>query len=173
MPKVGTKKGGGAKLSRTETVTVRLDPRLRYLAEIGSRSQRRTLSSFIEWAIEESLSKVLVYEPPDNVCNPTEDDYLNERGYLLGAAEVLWDVDEADRFAQLAIRYPELLTFDEQVLWKLIRESKTLWEGGKLPKNKFEVKAENFNFQMLRKYWDEFVAVAQQEKDPRVLPGYE
>ena len=48
MAKERTAKGGGAKLSRSETVTVRLDPKLRYLAELGARSQRRTVSSFIE-----------------------------------------------------------------------------------------------------------------------------
>jgi hypothetical protein len=46
------RKGGGGKLSRSETVTVRLDPKLRYLAELAARLHRRTLSSYIEWAIK-------------------------------------------------------------------------------------------------------------------------
>ena len=41
---------GGSKLNRTETVTIRLDPKLRYLTELAARKQRRTVSSFIEWA---------------------------------------------------------------------------------------------------------------------------
>ena len=45
------RKGGGGKLSRSETVTVRLDPKLRYLAELAARLHRRTLSSYVEWAI--------------------------------------------------------------------------------------------------------------------------
>ena len=49
------RRGGGGKLARSETVTVRLAPKLRYLAELAARKQRRTLSSFIEWAIEETL----------------------------------------------------------------------------------------------------------------------
>ena len=51
------RRGGGGKLARTETVTVRLDPKLRYLAELAARVHRRTLSSYIEWAIKESLDK--------------------------------------------------------------------------------------------------------------------
>ena len=39
------RKAGGGKLSRSETVTVRLDPKLRYLAELAARIHRRTLSS--------------------------------------------------------------------------------------------------------------------------------
>ena len=36
------RKSGGGKLSRSETVTVRLDPKLRYLAELAARIHRRT-----------------------------------------------------------------------------------------------------------------------------------
>lgn len=45
------------KLNRTETVTARLDPKLNYLCELASRAQRRTKSSFIEWAIQEALKE--------------------------------------------------------------------------------------------------------------------
>ena len=56
------RKGGGGKLARSETVTVRLDPKLRYLAELAARKQRRTVSSFIEWAVEQSFSGVNLYQ---------------------------------------------------------------------------------------------------------------
>lgn len=42
-------------------------------------------------------------------------------------ASQLWDVDEADQFVKLALRFPDLLTHDEQKLWKLIRETEDLW----------------------------------------------
>ena len=89
------KRGGGGKLSRSETVTVRLDPKLRYPAELAARKQRRTLSSFIEWAIEENLKQI----------------YLEERLDALSIASESADLwDEADRFAKLAFRYPQMLT---------------------------------------------------------------
>src|SRR5688572_20503606 len=53
---------GGAKLNRSETVTVRLDPKLNYLCELAARAQRRTKSSFIEWAIADSLGSVSLPE---------------------------------------------------------------------------------------------------------------
>ena len=56
------KRKGGSKLARSETVTVRLDPKLRYLAELAARKQRRSLSSYIEWAVEDSLSRVPLRE---------------------------------------------------------------------------------------------------------------
>lgn len=109
------RKGGGGKLSRSETVTVRLDPKLRYMAELAARKQRRTLSSYIEWAIEDSLKSVLLYQGTgyqgdDNVS------VAEEVGRL-------WDVDEAERFLRLAIHYPDLLSHQEQEVWKLVQDS--------------------------------------------------
>tara|TARA_R110000796_G_scaffold39090_2_gene97795 strand:- start:393 stop:605 length:213 start_codon:yes stop_codon:yes gene_type:complete len=45
------------KLGRSEVVSIRLDPRLRFGAGIAAAKCRRTLSSFAEWAIEEALKK--------------------------------------------------------------------------------------------------------------------
>lgn len=117
-------KGGGAKLSRSETVTVRFDPKLRYLAEIAARKHRRTMSSFIEWAVELSLSHVeMSHEEGDNL-----DDYRRAIS-VMDATDSLWDVDEADRFTKLARQFPDLLNHEEQVLWKLICENGFLWKG--------------------------------------------
>lgn len=103
-----TKKTGGAKTTRSETVTVRLDPRSRYMAELAARSQRRTLSSFIEWAVAEGFKSV-VLDPRDG--GPPET--------LKQAEEFLWDVHPGRRLALLQRGYPHLLTFEEQRLWKL------------------------------------------------------
>ena len=97
-------------------MTVRLDPKLRYLAELAARKQRRTVSSFIEWAIEESLKQILL-------C----DDATTVNRTLAGRANELWDVDEADRFAKLALRFPHMLTHDEQLVWKLVCEISSFW----------------------------------------------
>lgn len=115
MTEDSKRRGGGAKPSRTETVTVRLDPKLRYLADLAARKQRRTLSSFIEWAVQNSLDHVKLYEG---------DGYNgNESVSVAEAASSLWDVDEAERFVRLAIRYPELLTHEEQERWKMLHDS--------------------------------------------------
>jgi hypothetical protein len=52
------KKGGGSKLFRTELVSVRIDPKLRFAVELAARKQRRTASSFVEWAIEEAIKRL-------------------------------------------------------------------------------------------------------------------
>ena len=91
---------------------------MRYLADLASRIHRRILSSYVEWAINESFAGVLL----PNVKGVT----------IASVAENLWDVDEPDRFANLAGSYPSLLTHEEQKLWKLIREYDPVWTWCKL-----------------------------------------
>lgn len=105
-------------------MTVRLNPKLHYLAELAARQQRRTLSSFIEWATEESLQYVTI-EERWHLATRTAD----KRSTVADIAREVWEVDEIDRFFKLVLRYPHLLTHEEQVLWKLIRENAYLWYG--------------------------------------------
>jgi predicted transcriptional regulator len=159
MAEQGRKKGGGGKLSRSETVTVRLDPKLRYLAELAARKQRRTLSSFIEWALEDTLDRVVVVENGKITKSIAEE-----------AAE-LWDIDDSDRFIRLALMHNDLLTHDEQVLWKLIRENGFLWKGH-YNNNvwTWRLSLDTFIFERLRDHWVDFVKVANGEKTKDILP---
>jgi hypothetical protein len=113
---VAKKKGAGGKLSRSEIITVRLDPKLRFAAELAARKQRRTLSSFVEWAIEEAVRNSTVSMIDDTT------------GTVWQAMMQVWDVEEADRLVKLAINFPELLTFDEERLWKIISENPYFWD---------------------------------------------
>ena len=152
------KKGGGSKLSRSEIISVRLDPRLRWGAELAARKHRRTLSSFIEWAVEESLQNVILKE---NIS--VQDDLPN-----------IWDVDYPDRFAKLAFRHPDLLTHDDQVLWKLICENGYLWKGEFDHKGKWgwQVFEWALVFERLRENFETFGKVAKQELDISELPNW-
>lgn len=160
------RKGGGGKLTRSETVTVRLEPKLRYLAEIAGRKHRRTLSSFIEWAIQAQLANVVLDDGRDSNSAPTT---------VEDVANALWDVDEQDRFVKLALRYPDLLTHEEQVLWKLIKECGYLWRGnwsgrGEFQEWKWSLTESDLILERLEKYWDTFLAIARGEKDRSEMP---
>ena len=155
------RKPGGGKLTRTETVTVRLDPKLRYLADLAARKHRRTLSSYIEWAIEDSLKNTVL----DPVAEAS----------VAHEAATLWDVDEADRFVKLALRYPELMTHEEQVRWKLIRECGLLWRGsftGRDDTWRWDLEEEDLLFDRLRLYWPKFCAVAEGVAEHSTLPDW-
>jgi hypothetical protein len=145
---------------------MRLDPKLRYLTEIAARQQRRTVSSFIEWAIEHTLESITLRE---------EYDYggTSMRITLAQEAQTLWDIDEPDRIVKLALRYPELLTHDEQVVWKLIRECGYLWKGRVDGGGNWiwEIQEDSLNFERLREYWELFKRIASGEADKRDLPS--
>ncbi|HTF67647.1 MAG TPA: hypothetical protein VK638_33710 [Edaphobacter sp.] len=126
-----------ANTSRSETVTVRLDPKIRYIAELAARHQQRTLSSFIEWAVRQVLMKGDVLEEPNYGS-----DHEGERQIRPMWGEGFWDVDEADRFFLLAVGRPDLLTITEQRLWKLYSSS--------LPGNHGEL-----NITRFREYWND------------------
>ena len=154
------RRGGGGRLSRTETVTVRLDPKLRYLAELAARKQRRTVSSFVEWAIEESLKHTYLGDGAD----------FGSKSIASQSAE-LWDVDEPDRFAKLALRYPEMLTHDEQVLWKLVRDNTAMWYRD--DNGYWSLEESLLNFERLRQHWSNFKKVAQGDLPKSTLPGFD
>jgi len=161
-------KGGGGKLSRSETVTVRLDPKLRYLAELAARKQRRTLSSFIEWAVERALDQVFLAEISSFQEGPTS--VMEAQKY-----HQLWDVDEADRSIRLAMNFPELLTYDEQVVWKLVSECGFLWRGsykGPTDEWKWSVEERSLIWDRLREHWETFKQVASGDLPPSALPTW-
>jgi hypothetical protein len=87
----------------------------------------------------------------------------------------LWDVDEADRFAKLALSHPDMLLHDEQVLWKLIRENGYVWKGHYDRNTKrwtWLVRQENLIFERLRQFWDAFRSVAFEKANKARLPTW-
>jgi hypothetical protein len=148
-------------------VTIRLDPKLRYLTELASRKQRRTVSSFIEWAIEQALDKIVLREEFYGIDSESRVEISLGR-----EAEKLWDPDESDRVMKLGLEYPDLLTYEEQLLWKLVRETGYFWRGH-FNSNGYwtwETDLESLSFQRVREYWDILKQVADGEANRNQLP---
>jgi hypothetical protein len=157
MPAKGKKVGGG-KLSRSEVVQVRLDPRLRFSAELAAKKHRRTLSSFAEWAIEEAISKVMVGLSQ----NETAKFVMNE----------VWDVSEPKRFLNLAHEYPFLLTHDEEVLFSRLQVFDSVWMLESDVKKYDRMSKENYKSLFLWKLehiWSEFKRMVREEDSPNLL----
>jgi hypothetical protein len=163
MAKRKREEGTGRK---TEVVTVRLDPKLKYLAELGARKHRRPLSSYIEWAVEQSLSQVVLEEDWNGKVTVADAERTHN----------LWDLDEPDRIVRLALNYPDLLTHEEQLVWKLVRENGAVWKI-RHDKNSLEatwdVNEDSIIWNRLREYWPTFRAVANRMKPPTELPTWE
>jgi len=157
-------KGSGSKLGRTETVSIRLDPRLNYLCELAARSQRRTKSSFIEATLAEQIQT--------QVINKWRNSDFDEPNTFGERADVLWHVRESQRLVSLGIIAPELLTFEEQHIWALIEENGHFWRG-RWRRNDwlFDVNLDSIVRERVDECWEDLVAVATGDKNHDVLPS--
>lgn len=156
-------KGSGSKLGRTETVSIRLDPRLNYLCELAARSQRRTKSSFIEATLAEHIQTQVI-----NKWRGSDFDHPNTFGER---ADVLWHVRESQRLVSLGIIAPELMSYEEQQIWALIEENGYFWSGyWRGDVWEFNVDLDTIRRDRVDKYWDDLLAVAGGEKPSDVLP---
>lgn len=152
------RKGGGGKLGRSEIVSVRLDPRTLFGAELAAARQRRTVSSLIECAVEAYIEQI----------NVTKDVSVAQ------VVQEVWHVEEADRFAMLAFSYPNMLTHDQDHLWDFICNYPILWRG-RWQDNVwvYEVKPDTLLFNRLRRFWSQIVDVVKGELPGKVLPKIE
>lgn len=143
-----TKRKTKAGAPRTEVFAMRFDPKLKYLAEIAARKQRRSLANFVEWAIEQALNNVHLIGPDFNGNGETVAD----------ATAKLWALDEPDRLIQLATNYPDLLSYDEQLIWRIICEHSTFNKETKTI-SRFKEK-NNIDIGLVRDCWKEIQAYA-------------
>jgi hypothetical protein len=103
-----TTKKAATKGNRSENLNLRFNPRLKYLAGIQARNERRTLSNLIENAVEAYLARTGVT-------------IGGKKTSLLDWSEPLWAINEAERFVRFATEFPFLLTFEEEHLWAIIQ----------------------------------------------------
>lgn len=165
MVRVTKTRNPGAKMSRTESVSIRLDPRLNYLCELAARSQRRTKSSFIEAAIDEKIHTMAL-----NSWRDTDDPItIGER------ADFLWHVREPGRLISLGLVAPQLMTFEEQEIWATISENGHFWRGrwvddGDRQRWEWSRKQSSIVRDRVEDLWPIIVKVAHGEADKSELP---
>ena len=160
----GQRRGGG-RLSRTETLTIRLDPKLNYLCELAARAQRRTKSSFVESALADRIDTQPLY--------PRE-----SRGATIGEmAQQLWHVREHERLISLAEHAPHLMSFGEQQIWALIAEHSMFWFGRWRSLNngteqfEWEADAGRVRHDQVASQWETLVKIADGRLPSSALPS--
>jgi hypothetical protein len=140
-------------------VTVAFDEKTRYTLEIAARKEHRTVSNFINEA-------VLSYIPTMTITE------CNERTPLSQIIEEIWSPFAATRFVLQADRLSTSLTFEEEILWKIIQSDNSLWNTG--PHGEEISRDGNaeigIRHEYLRERWEELKAkakeIAAQESEP-------
>jgi hypothetical protein len=131
----------GAKTSRSETVSIRLDPRRRYLAEVAARANQVTLSAFIDLCVAHVLANAMGI-PAVHINDPERmSDLLVPKW-----ADKFWHPDELHRFVMLASERFDLLQDAEPIMWMHITKDQRFWKGK-------ERTVRNCDFDLLRSEW--------------------
>lgn len=125
------------KAPRKDVMSLRIEPRLKYLIDLGARIQRRNLTNYVEWALEESLKGVPVT-------------IEGKESNLLEMSDLVWNTSEPARFIALATNFKDLLTFEEQKMWELIKYHPFLFTSP--PNKKFIIS--NIDTTKVIELWD-------------------
>ncbi|KOG92625.1 hypothetical protein [Aeromonas caviae] len=128
-------------------LSLRLDPRSKYLIDLLARQQKRTITGVIEWAVERAGTEAI---------------FDTERGEnFLEVIDGLWSTDESIRLANLALARPDLLDYDELRIWETIKASPDLWStDGQLM------------YSTLQEEWDNLLEHVEQHRLSRAIKPY-
>jgi hypothetical protein len=121
---------------KTQGLTIRMNPQVKFALELMARKQHRTLTLVVEWALQQAI--------------------LDPAQGLGDILDKVWDPMEPDRFVKMALHCPELLTYEEQLLWKMICEEEYFC-CGRESKGLYET---------VRRQWDELSLVLDGTKQP-------
>ena len=138
---------------KTETLSLRIDPKTRYGLELLSRIQRRSGTGVVEWAIGQALDRETVR---DRVGNEWK---------LEQAMHRLWQVDELPRLLAMALEFPSLLTYEEQRMAAVLMATSDMWHDDR------QKNFASFNFTPALTNWNKLKPMLQDAiNKPTVQP---
>ena len=146
----------------TVNVSMRLDPKMKYLIDLLARDQKRTITGVIEWALVKAASQELVIG-----------DGYGDSETFAQAIDDLWSTDEAIRLVKLAIYRQSLLDYDEMRIWETIRASSNFWKiiVSSIPAH--SIQYEHIYIYLLQKHWDSLVEHVRIHRNARSIVPYE
>lgn len=146
--------------SSTVSVSLRVDPAIKYAIDIAARVQKRTVTGVVEWSVEKALAEVMM--PADFLVEGSKGPVLPEPVSVMAAVkERLWSPDESIRLVTLAFQYPSLLTFDESRVWESIRLSPPFWKF--TPRVLVEANPwKNARLEVISAYWGKLLERVQE-----------
>ncbi len=137
-------KAKNAAMVRTETLTFRLNKRLRSLAEVAARHKGIKLANYVEGALEASLAEPIEFLKGQSISAKADELYDDDdAACFLKRTRFLWAMDPA-----------------QKRLDDLVRTSKLLYPQWNV-----------YNAMLIKKYWNELWAIAEGRDNLRALPS--
>jgi hypothetical protein len=144
-PKVADRVIQGGKMT-----ALRIDPKVRYLADIAALAKGESLTKYFEGALLESFKHVTLRKPPESEPSldrsgkwimpeppdPENERLLDEQMSIPNQANLLWSESEYVRMLMLSMVAPHLQNPDEIALLNYVQGRKDLWkasDGGHKP----------------------------------------
>ena len=94
------------------SITVRVTPRTKFVIDLLTKSQHRSVTALFE----------------SFVARAEEDEFVHEdEGGPRSLVDMLWDTDDISRLVNLASIAPKFMTYEEQVLWRVMRDEPLFW----------------------------------------------
>ena len=150
---------------KTETLTLRLDPKVKFLIDLLARHKRQSITGVAESAVQNYARNYTI-----------EAKLLDEKGEieelktldLYDYCEDIYSTDESHRFYMLCITAPHLLTYEELRLKETIYSSRILW-------NKFPNATctyDEIDTEKLARHWDRLLAHVDEHKGSTTVVPY-
>jgi hypothetical protein len=151
---------------KTETLTLRLDPKVKLMIELISRIRRQSITGVVEAAIEEIAFDLDAPFVTGGEAHPMS---------LGSTISEIWSTDESERFINLCFYLPSLITYEEQRLLETIKASQSFFSdetgamaiGGKLPG------IGQLDRQKIRRWWSELLAHVDDHRESRTITPFE
>lgn len=151
---------------KTETLTLRLDPKVKFMIELIARIRRQSITAVVEAAIEETAF---------DLDAPFFSDGKAETLSLSLAVTEVWSTDESERFINQCYHMPSLLTYEEQRVWETILASPFLLAGESTVMDTFwEIEGfgrlDRFK---IRRFWSNLLEHVEANKESRTITPFE
>lgn len=156
-----TKKRAPSRASNpTVSVSLRIDPKTKYLVDLLAREQKRTITGVIEWAIERAAGQISFKDR----------EYGLDTTFLV-ELESLWSTDESLRVVRLALAKPSLLDYDELRVWETIKATPAFW---KVPvqEGASGLREDLLYVSLLQEHWEALIEHVGKHQNSRSIVPY-
>jgi hypothetical protein len=151
---------------KTETLTLRLDPKVKLMIELIARVRRQSITGVVEAAIEEIAF---------NTDVPFVANELPGAQSVTTAVSEIWSTDESERFINLCFHLPSLITYEEQRIWETVKSSKCFFETRSTQSATYwDIDGMGrIDRQILRLWWVDLLDHVEANKDSRTVVPFE
>jgi hypothetical protein len=150
---------------KTETLTLRLDPKVKMMIEMISRVRRQSITGVVEAAIEQIASELRTSF------------FHNGETYSFSLSDVIgevWSTDESERFINMCYHVPTLLTYEEQRIWETIKASRVFLCTDGVMETVWGIEGlGHLDLSEVRRWWSDLLGHVEEHKDSRTIVPFE